>query len=149
MKKIIFSILVFLATSVLYGQSVKPTAAQEQEIRAVIDKYSEAREKNDTVLLKNILGHDVDQLVSTGEWRDGIAASVKGMLRSSSGSPGTRVLTVDKIRMLTSQVALVDCRYEIKSPNGDVRKMWSTFVLVLNEKTWKIGAIRNMLPSAP
>jgi hypothetical protein len=124
-----------------------PNELQRKAIGVLIDRYSEAREKSDTVLLKNILTADVDQLVSTGEWRNGIAASVQGMLKSSANTPGTRTLTVDKIKMLSSNSAVVDCRYEIKNTDGTARKMWSTFIVVADNETWKISAIRNMLPA--
>ena len=144
MKIILFITLlnvVFLPS--LYAQNEK----QKKDITALIDKYSEAREKRDTSLLKNILAADVDQLVSTGEWRNGIDASVKGMLNSSANTPGTRTLTVEKIRMLNSNNSIVDCKYEIENTDGTVRRMWSTFVVVNSKGTWKISAIRNMLPA--
>ena len=124
-----------------------PTGKQRNDIQVLIDKYSEAREKKDTILLKSILTADVDQLVSTGEWRNGVQSSVKGMLRSSATSPGTRTLTIDKIRMASSSAAIVDCKYEITNADGTPRKMWSTFVVVEEMRAWKISAIRNMLPS--
>ncbi len=123
------------------------TERQRKEIIALVDKYSEAREKRDTILLKSILTPDIDQLVSTGEWRTGITASVKGMLRSSQTSPGTRTLTVDKIKLLDSKTAIADARYEIQNADGSIRKMWSTFIVVNSNGTWKVSAIRNMLPS--
>ena len=126
-----------------------PSSKQRQDISTLIDKYSEAREKKDTVLLKSILTTDIDQLVSTGEWRNGVQSSVKGMLKSSATSPGTRTLTVDKIRMIGSAAAIVDCKYEIANADGTPRKMWSTFVVVEEKRVWKISAIRNMLPSQP
>src|SRR6476619_6664213 len=52
---------------------------QIKEITFLIDNYSKARENRDTVLLKRILTEDVDQLVSTGEWRNGINSAVQGM----------------------------------------------------------------------
>ena len=147
MKRILL-LLAFTALALsLYAQATTPTDQQRKEISSLIDKYSEAREKRDTILLKSILTSDVDQLVSTGEWRNGIDASVKGMLNSSASSPGTRTLTVEKLRMLGSDNAIVDCRYEIQNAGATTRRMWSTFIVVLRQKTWKIGAIRNMLPS--
>ena len=77
--------------------------SREKIFMSLIDKYSQAREKRDTVLLKSILTTDVDQLVSTGEWRNGIDASVKGMLNSSANSPGTRTLKIEKIRASQSE----------------------------------------------
>ena len=149
MKNILLLLLVNITVfTFLHAQNTIPADQQKKDIYALIDKYSEAREKRDTILLKNILTTDVDQLVSTGEWRDGIASSVKGMLSSSASSPGTRTLTVDKLRMLNATSAIVDCRYEIKNADNTKRKMWSTFLVVTHQGVWKISAIRNMLPAA-
>jgi hypothetical protein len=89
----------------------------------------------------------VDQLVSTGEWRVGVNAAVEGMMKSSANSPGTRTLHIEKIQTITPSSAIVDCRYEIQNTDGTARKMWSTFIVIADKKTWKIMAIRNMLPA--
>ena len=39
----------------LFGQDLMPSAQQAKDISLLINKYSEAREKRDTVLLKSIL----------------------------------------------------------------------------------------------
>lgn len=130
----------------LFSQDNLPNAEQRKSISSLIDQYSEAREKRDTTLLKTILTNDVDQLVSTGEWRNGISAAVEGMIRSSASTPGTRTLHIEKIRMFNPNSAIVDCKYEIKNQDGTTRKMWSTFLIVAAKETWKISAIRNMLP---
>ncbi|NJO24675.1 MAG: DUF4440 domain-containing protein [Bacteroidia bacterium] len=130
----------------LNGQDGTPDDRQRKAITSLIDQYSAAREKSDTVLLKAILTTDADQLVSTGEWRSGIGSAVEGMLKSSAGRPGSRTLKVENIRMLSASVAIVDCRYEIQNADGSMRKMWSTFLVVVQKKAWKISAIRNMLP---
>jgi len=118
-----------------------------RDIYLLIDNYSKARDQKDTVLLKNILTIDVDQLVSSGEWRNGISEAVQGMMRSSENNPGTRTLTVEKIRFFDNMNGIADARYEIISKEGTIRKMWSTFVLVNDNGKWKIAAIRNMLPT--
>ena len=125
-----------------------PNDEQQKAIASLIDQYSQAREKRDTALLKTIMTTDVDQLVSSGEWRNGIAAAVEGMLKSSANSPGTRTLRIEKIRMISANSAIVDCRYEIQNTGGTTRKMWSTFIIVADKGIWKITAIRNMLPAA-
>nr|WKN38990.1 SgcJ/EcaC family oxidoreductase [Tunicatimonas sp. TK19036] len=141
---LLFSIAIVLGT---YAQDTATIEKQKQEIESLIDQYAQAREKRDTVLLKSILTPDIDQLVSSGEWRDGVQASVQGMLRSSSSNPGDRILTVDKIRFIGSEAAIVDARYEIKNTDGTTRKMWSTFIVIAEAGAWKITAIRNMRPS--
>jgi ketosteroid isomerase-like protein len=146
--KNIFLLLLFNATGTLFLQAQNiPNDKQKKDISSLIDQYSQAREKRDTILLKKILTTDVDQLVSTGEWRNGIAASVQGMLKSSANAPGTRTLTIDKIRMINSTSAIVDCKYEIQNTDGTLRKMWSSFIVVSDKGRWKISAIRNMLPA--
>jgi hypothetical protein len=146
--KNIFLLLLFNATGTLFLQAQNiPNDKQKKDISSLIDQYSQAREKRDTILLKNILTTDVDQLVSTGEWRNGIASSVQGMLKSSANAPGTRTLTIDKIRMINSTSAIVDCKYEIQNTDGTLRKMWSSFIVVSDKGRWKISAIRNMLPA--
>jgi uncharacterized protein (TIGR02246 family) len=147
MHKIILLILFSLATiSLLYSQQL-PNEQQHKAITSLIGKYSEAREKIDTSLLKSILTDDIDQLVSNGEWRKGIASAVAGMVRSSSSQPGTRTLKVESIKMLNPATAIADCRYEITNADGTLRKMWSAFIVVEEKRKWKISAIRNMLPS--
>ena len=149
MKKIVVLLLLNLAgVFFLYGQNNEPSARQRQSITSLIDQYSEARENSDTILLKTILTNNVDQLVSSGEWRNGIGTAVQGMLKSSATSPGTRTLQVDKIRMLNPTTAIVDCRYEIQNTDSTLRRMWSTFIVVTEKKVWKICAIRNMLPAS-
>jgi uncharacterized protein (TIGR02246 family) len=144
---IVLSMNILLAP-VLLAQHGKEADGQTRDIYVLIDNYSLARENKDTILLKKILTPDIDQLVSTGEWRHGINESVQGMLRSSATSPGTRTLTVEKVRFLDAGNAIADARYDIKNPDGTTRKMWSTFVTVKLQGQWKIAAIRNMLPTA-
>ena len=133
--------------SSLQAQNTARDDKKIKDIQVLIDKYSKAREERDTVLLKSILTSDVDQLVSTGEWRNGVHSSVKGMLNSSAANPGDRTLTVDKIRFFNPDNAIVDCKYEIRNADGSIRKMWSTFVVAYEKGAWKISAIRNMLPA--
>ena len=140
-------IFLFISSCIATFVSAQDTPKNRKEITSLIDNYSLAREKRDTVLLKSILTPDIDQLVSTGEWRNGIRESTKGMMTSSAGSPGTRTLTVEKIRFISPETAIADARYEIQNADGTVRKMWSTFIVYNSKGSWKISAIRNMLPT--
>ena len=130
----------------LHAQKFSIHEDDRELINTLIDNYAEARTEKDVQLLTSILTEDIDQLVSTGEWRRGFNSSLEGMLRSSSSNPGGRTLTVENIRLLTEESAIVDCKYEIKNTDGSIRKMWSTFAVVHEQNAWKIAAIRNMLP---
>ena len=133
--------------AILFAQGDNKEDERVRKIYTLINNYSQARDKKDTVLLKSILTTDIDQLVSSGEWRNGMIEAVQGMLQRSETNPGTRTLKVEKIRFLDSKNAIADARYEINSNEGTTRKMWSTFVVVNDNGKWKIAAIRNMLPS--
>jgi len=148
MKNIYFLLLLLLSTSFVYAQETKLADSQRKDIDMLIAQYSHARESKDTILLKKIITTDIDQLVSTGEWRSGMGAAVEGMMKSSTNNPGRRILKVDKIRLVTPECAIVDCRYEIANANRSPRRMWSSFIVVANKGIWKIAAIRNMLPAA-
>jgi uncharacterized protein (TIGR02246 family) len=120
----------------------------EDSIKEVIVNYQQARERRDTVLLKQLFVGDADQLVSSGTWRTGSIELMDGMLRSSGRNPGNRTITVEKVRLLSASSAIADARYVISGTHGRPdRKMWSTFILVQVDDGWRIAAIRNMLPA--
>ncbi|MEN2281379.1 nuclear transport factor 2 family protein [Algoriphagus sp. SE2] len=137
--------LIFSFSSI--AQTSNHTKEDSQAILNLINSYSKSRDTKDTVLLKKILTKDIDQLVSSGVWRSGIKEAIAGMMQSSTSNPGERTLHVEKIRFLGEEVALVDARYEIKNADGSIRKMWSSFMVVDDGKSWRISAIRNMLPA--
>ncbi len=123
-------------------------SSYEDSIKEVIANYQEAREARDTALLKQLFVGDADQLVSSGTWRRGLNELMNGMLRSSGRNPGTRTITVERVRLLSTTSAMADARYEISGSDGRPgRKMWSTFILVQVDDEWRIAAIRNMLPA--
>ena len=91
---------------------------------------------------------DADQLVSDGTWRKGRDALVRGMLESSRRTGGRRSITVESVRLLSPDVALVDGRYtQTGLAGGKDRAMWTTIVLKRGSDGWRIAAIRNMLPA--
>lgn len=145
----LFMLCSFMAMPLIYSQETVSNTEQRQGIYDLVDSYAQARENKDTVLLESILVTDVDQLVSSGNWRNGKKESMKGMLRSSASNPGKRTLKIEKIRFLNSTNAIADARYQIQNADGTIRKMWSTFIVVYKEDRWKIAAIRNMLPARP
>lgn len=124
--------------------------AGDTAIRDVVKRYVDARERVDPKATAALFTADADQLVSSGEWRKGLDAVVKGTAASSQSNSGKRTITVESIRFLTPEVAIADGRYELAGAGADnaTRKMWTTFVMTRGADGWKIAAIRNMLPAA-
>ncbi|MEO0331568.1 MAG: DUF4440 domain-containing protein [Bacteroidota bacterium] len=123
----------FLVVTIVYitTDAYAQNLVDKEAIHLLIDQYAQAREKQDTVLLKQILTDEIDQLVSSGEWRRGIDKAKEGMMRSSRRNSGERTLAVEKVRFITEESGIADARYEIRNADGEVvRKMWSTFIVV-------------------
>ena len=122
-------------------------AEQTAAVKDVVRRYVDARDSKDPKAVAALFAEEADQLVSSGEWRRGREHLVKGMLGSSEQNPGKRTITVETVRFIGSNVAIADGRYEIAGSTA--RAMWSTFVMSRQDGTWRIEAIRNMLPTAP
>ena len=103
--------------------------SDEKAIRAVVANYVEARNAQDADRVAALFTSDADQLVSSGEWRKGRAAVVKGSLASTQSTGGQRSIDVESVRVIGHDAALADGRYELNGLVGNAsRKMWTTFV---------------------
>ena len=123
-------------------------ATDEAAIKDLVARYSAAREERDPKAIEALFTKDADQLVSSGVWRRGRPALVKGMLESSRRNSGRRTITVETVRPLSADSAVADARYIIAGTDGaEDRKMWSTFLTVKMADGWRIAAIRNMRPA--
>lgn len=115
----------------------------EAAVREVVKQYVDARDRSAAKDIEALFTADADQLTSSGEWRRGRDEIVRGTLASSKANPGTRTITIETVRFPAPGVAVADGRYQIGT-----RNMWTSFVMVRVQNTWRISAIRNMLPAA-
>ena len=105
------------------------TGNDEAPIREIVSKYVDARERNDPKAVEALFTGDADQLVSSGEWRKGRDAVVRGAMASSRSTGGKRTITVEQVRFVTPEVAIADGRYELTGLSGGTnRSMWATLV---------------------
>ena len=80
----------------------------EAAIREVVRQYVDARERVDPKAVERLFTSDADQLVSSGEWRKGREAVVRGTMASSNSTGGKRTITVESVRFLGANVAIAD-----------------------------------------
>jgi uncharacterized protein (TIGR02246 family) len=140
------SVFCLIAAATALAQPSRDDAA----VRDVVARYVNAREHSDEKAIAALFTADADQLVSSGEWRKGREAVVRGTLASSQSTGGTRTITVESVRFLGADVALADGRYDIAGmASGETRHMWTSIVLRRTAEGWRIAAIRNMLPAQP
>ena len=149
MVRVIVLVCCVLAATAPAAAQGPPRTADEAAVREVVRQYVEARERRDGQAIGALFTADADQQTTAGVWRRGRAAIVPGTLASSEGNPGQRSITVETVRFLTADVAIADGPYLIGAAGAAAaRRMWATIVLVRQDGTWRIGAIRNMLPTA-
>ena len=142
--------LLFLMLLTPWATQKNTYANDDAAIREVVKQYVDARERIDPKAIEQLFTSDADQLVSSGEWRKGREAVVKGTMASSQSTGGKRTITVEAVRFVTPDVAIADGRYELTGlAGGATRSMWTTLVLKRSGKDWQITAIRNMLPATP
>src|SRR5206468_7462532 len=128
------SLLILAAASCLAAQPVN----NETAVKAVVARYVDAREKRDAAAIEALFTKDADQLVSSGEWRKGREAVVRGTMASSESTGGRRTITVENVRFVTPDVAIADGRYEITGmAGGQDRRMWSTVVIARGADGWR------------
>ena len=139
----------FIYVGLCYAQD-SASKNDEAPIREIVSKYVDARERNDPKAVEALFTGDADQLVSSGEWRKGRDAVVRGAMASSRSTGGKRTITVEQVRFVTPDVAIADGRYELTGLSGGTnRSLWATLVMKKTSNGWRISAIRNMLPAAP
>jgi len=134
-------VLSALTVTVVSAQNNSGDARAEAAVRTVIASYVDARDKQDAAAIGALFTDDADQFNSSGDWRRGKDAVVKGTLQSSQRNPGARSISVKAVRFPSPGVAIADGEYGI----GEQR-LWTTLVLTRQGETWKIAAIRNMAP---
>ena len=149
MRKLAITCLICVMTvGTLFGQSPADRRADAAAVREVVRKYVDARELRDAGAIEALFMSDADQQTTSGEWRRGRAQIVPGTLESSKRNPGTRTISIETVRFVTADVAIVDGPYDIGAADGaDSRRMRTTIVLTRAPGGWRIAAIRNMVPT--
>jgi uncharacterized protein (TIGR02246 family) len=145
----------FIAIAILFTSSLSllaaaPNTAEDTAVRVLVQKYVQARDEQNRGAVEALFTTDADQLVSSGEWRKGRDAVVRGSMASTRRTGGTRSITVQSVRFLSPDVAIADGHYDLSGlAGGNTRHMWTSIVAVRVNGAWKIAAIRNMLPAPP
>jgi len=134
-----------LSPEVLAAQATT-RASDEAAVRDIVRRYTQARELNDPKAIQALFTDDADQYTTSGEWRRGVSALIKGMLETSARNPGTRAITIAAVRFVTPDVAIVDGEYKTGT---DARPLWTTLIVTRVAAGWRISAIRNAAPTGP
>jgi uncharacterized protein (TIGR02246 family) len=145
MRILMALVLTMAASSALAQQG--GSSADETEIRRVVASFIGTREADDAESLRMLLTEDADQQVTSGALRSGREAVVNGSLSTTRDTGGERRITVESVRLVTPDVAIVDGAYDIVGRRDGDRHYRTTMVMKKESGSWRIAAIRNMQPA--
>jgi uncharacterized protein (TIGR02246 family) len=143
--RVLLMIAALIGAAGATAQDVTP-AGDDAAVRDVVRRYVEARDRQDPRAVEALFTEDADQYTTSGDWRRGRPAIVKGTSASSARNPGRRDIAIEAVRVPAPGVALVDGRYEIAG-GANAGRMWTTVLLTRGAGGWRIAAIRNMVPT--
>ncbi len=148
-KVLLFLILFFnLPYHLTFSQNAIDPSTQETAISELIAQYLATREQNDKQALLALLTEDIDQLTTSGNLRSGPDDVSSGSLASTRNNSGLRAITIEKIRFIRPDVAIVNALYDITNREDAPDLHYLTSIIaVMEDGRWKISAIRNMQPS--
>ena len=146
------ALTISLISTLAYSQNTTNTSIDTSDhdiaIRALITQYLKTRAENDEAGLLALLTDDIDQLTTSGTLRSGRDGVSTGSLASSQNNTGKRSITVESIRFIKPDVAMVNGRYDIVDrANAPDSHYLTSILVVMVDGRWLISAIRNMQPT--
>ena len=143
----LLTLSLLVLSNVTLAQEPANRAEDEAAIRRVVQAFIETREDDAADALRALLTEDVDQQITSGRMRSGREAVIDGSLETTRSAGGTRTITIESIRFLGRDAAIVDGPYDIVGrSDGPDRHYRTAMVLRRDDGGWKIAAIRNMQP---
>lgn len=150
----LMALLLSLFSNLAFSQNAGELSADmsdsdtEAAISELLSQYLETRAQNNEQGLLALLTEDVDQLTTSGILRSGRAEVSSGSLATTRNNSGDRSITIDTIRFIRPDVAMVNARYDIVNRrNGPDSHYLTSFLVIMEDQRWRISAIRNMQPT--
>ena len=144
-RKLEFLFFILITVDVAaVAQDVADRTQHELAIRRVTQEFILRREDGDETGLRALLTTTCDQRLTSGRMRSGPDAVVSGSLNSTRNSGGKRLITLESIRFLGTDVAIANGRYDsLGRSDGTDLHMLTTIVFWRVDGEWRIDAIRN------
>jgi len=136
----------------LCAAATKGTPEDEQAIRKLIAEIEAGWNRHDAKAVSALATEDFDIVVPPGNYTGGRAENETGLQRSFSTvfKNARDTVTIDRIRFIRPDVALVDGTFEITGSEipGPPPKGLQTLLLVREDGRWMVTALRRMIPVA-